>query len=68
MKGAATWRKVGTLEIGAYVDSNGRKRLCIRGECDAKSADAVCLQIQIVSTIIENDAAEDDHPQARLVT
>ena len=59
MVGALYWRHVGPLQIGTYIDSDGRKRLTIRGECAVSSEADVITAIRAVCACIEHST---EHP------
>ncbi len=54
MKGALWHLAVGGLEVGTFIDTDGRKMLACRGQTVASNADKVALAIRSVTISIEH--------------
>lgn len=57
MTGALYWRKVGRLEIGTYINSDGHARLVMRGECSVDMLSEVIHNATAVTLALLHDDA-----------
>lgn len=70
MKGALFWKRVGNVNVGAYVDSNGKQRVSVRQDhhsaidMDLSTFKSLLDQARAVVTCMEH--ADDDTLQERL--
>lgn len=55
MNGALYWSKVGGLEIGTYLDAEGKPMLCMRGQCSVSQIESVLTVARAVVISVNHD-------------
>lgn len=54
MTGASHWLHVGRLQIGAYTDASGKRRLALRGDCSIDQLADVLTSLRAVAISAEH--------------